>query len=158
MDFICDIDGTLANIDHRLHHITTKPKNWPAFKEKMPHDTLNVHVADVVRALVDCGNRLIIASGRDEEQRLDTTSWLAKYGFISGTSCLRHGDIKFEKLYMRTDKDNRSDDIVKSELFDQMIVDGFDPKFVFDDRGRVVRMWRECGLFVFDVNQSGKEY
>jgi len=31
--YVFDLDGTLANIDHRLHFIKTKPKNWPAFFE-----------------------------------------------------------------------------------------------------------------------------
>lgn len=32
MALICfDIDGTLANIEHRLDCVRTKPKNWKAF-------------------------------------------------------------------------------------------------------------------------------
>lgn len=32
MDIIFDIDGTLADIAHRRHHVETKPKNWSAFQ------------------------------------------------------------------------------------------------------------------------------
>ena len=35
---IFDIDGTLADISERIHHIKRKPKNWNAFNEGMAQD------------------------------------------------------------------------------------------------------------------------
>lgn len=32
---IFDIDGTLANLDHRLRHILKEPKDWDAFYSDM---------------------------------------------------------------------------------------------------------------------------
>ncbi|MFL2801403.1 MAG: hypothetical protein ACJ0DD_01390 [Paracoccaceae bacterium] len=40
----------------------------------------------------------------------------------------------------------RPDPEVKSDLYDQMIIDGFKPIIVFDDRASVVNMWRSRGL------------
>ena len=47
---------------------------------------------------------------------------------------------------MRADGDNRSDPEVKSDLYDRMILDGFNPILVFEDRASVVEMWRNRGL------------
>jgi hydroxymethylpyrimidine pyrophosphatase-like HAD family hydrolase len=32
---VCDIDGTVANIEHRRQYVATKPKNWKAFNAGM---------------------------------------------------------------------------------------------------------------------------
>ena len=57
----------------------------------------------------------------------------------------------FDALYMRSDKDFRPDDEVKSQMLDKMIEDGFNPTMAFDDRQRVVDMWRDRGLTVAQV-------
>ena len=58
-------------------------------------------------------------------------------------------------LYMRKEKDYRKDTIVKREMYDQMLEDGYNPKLVFDDRPSVLRMWREIdGLKVVDVGDG----
>jgi len=36
---IFDVDGTLANCEHRMHWIRHRPKNWAAFNRAMPYDT-----------------------------------------------------------------------------------------------------------------------
>ena len=55
---------------------------------------------------------------------------------------------------MRKDNDNRSDTIIKREIFDEFIRDKYMPMFVIDDRPCVVEMWVSMGLFVFNVNQD----
>ena len=57
----------------------------------------------------------------------------------------------YERLYMRAEQDYRADDIVKSEILDQIIADGFQPDMVFDDRNRVCDMWRERGIRCLQV-------
>jgi hypothetical protein len=60
---------------------------------------------------------------------------------------------------MRAEKDYRSDDIVKKELLDQIVVDfGQKPDIWFDDRPRVVKMLRENGVFVADVYQGTEDF
>lgn len=145
--WIFDIDGTLANIEHRRKYVSIKPKNWAAFNAGMMYDTINPQVVDLLHLIqTDPSNYVVISSGRGEESRRVTEDWLAKY------------NISFQKLYMRSTKDNRRDDIVKEEMLAKMISDGFKPYAVIDDRPQVVRMWRKNGLFVFDVNQSGEEF
>lgn len=57
---------------------------------------------------------------------------------LSRSSCRR--------LRMRRAGDHRPDDIVKREILDQMRADGWRPVMAFDDRARVVKMWREAGI------------
>lgn len=50
--------------------------------------------------------------------------------------------------------DTRCDTIVKREIYEEHIKDKYNVLFVIDDRVKVVDMWREQWLFVFDVNQT----
>lgn len=146
---VFDIDGTLAKIDHRLHFVRSKPKNWPAFDAGIPNDSVNQPVAEAFHALSQSGNTIIFASGRNERSRQATEDWL-KNNLLwqNGT-----------KVYMRKADDYRSDDIVKKEILDQIVADfGQKPDMVFDDRPRVVKMWRDHGIFVFDVYQGEEDF
>ena len=62
-------------------------------------------------------------------------------------------------LKMRPIGDNTADDQLKERWLDEHLAQGRNPiQFVFDDNPNAVRMWRRRGIFVFDVNQSGKEF
>jgi hypothetical protein len=143
-----DIDGTLANIDHRTSYVRSKPKNWKAFEAGIPYDSVNKPVARMFHALLADGATIILASGRGGQSRGATTDWL-----------LRHGLSPWDKLYMREAGDYRSDVIVKREILDLIISDyGKKPDMVFDDRPGVVQMWRDEGIFVFDCYQGKEDF
>jgi hydroxymethylpyrimidine pyrophosphatase-like HAD family hydrolase len=145
---VFDIDGTLANIEHRLDYVRSKPKNWKAFDAGIPNDKVNEPVAEVFDAMAMHNHDIVLASGRNERSRLATESWLRKNEMIG-----------YDRLYMRKADDFRSDDIVKQEILDQIIADyGKKPDMVFDDRPRVVRMWRDNGIFVFNVYQGEEDF
>jgi hypothetical protein len=142
IDIIFDIDGTLADIEHRRHYVFAKPKNWKAFNAGAAYDSVNIPVALMAYNMYMCGHRIILCSGRTSDMRTVTETWLSE------------NKIHYNRLYMRPEKDYRSDDIVKEELLDQIIKDGFDPKCVFDDRKRVVDMWRRRGIPCFQVAEG----
>ena len=52
---IFDIDGTLADVSERIHHLRKKPKNWDAFFEGMAQDK-------AIRSIVRLCN-ILYASG-----------------------------------------------------------------------------------------------
>jgi acid phosphatase class B len=147
---ICfDLDGTLANIEHRLGYIRSRPKNWSAFNAAIPHDAVNTQVAATFFALRDAGHNIVFASGRSEDTRNDTVAWLKANNFWSPTS----------RLYMRKSRDYRNDDIIKCEMLDDIVRDhGRKPDMWFDDRPRVVKAIRSCGVFVFDVYQGEEDF
>jgi hypothetical protein len=110
---------------------------------------VNLPVAEVFWMLNITGlHTIVLASGRNERSREATEKWLRVKALDS-----------YDKLYMRKADDFRSDDIVKQEILDEIIADyGKKPDMVFDDRKKVVDMWRRNGIWVFDCNQSGQEF
>jgi hypothetical protein len=146
VDAIFDLDGTLADLTHRLPYIKTKPKNWPAFMRAIDRDTVIEPIAMIARGWA-MGNRVIICSGRSEDTREATEAWLTKHVWGQWS--------KHAALYMRKTGDYRPDDIVKSELLDQILSDGYKPVLVIDDRLRVIEMYKRRGLLVLAVNGGG---
>jgi predicted secreted acid phosphatase len=150
---ICDIDGTIANNNHRQHWLKSKPSNWKAYNATMSEDLLIKPVATTIEFMRRGDNevRVIYVSGREEVYRDVTEKWLNQYSLL-----------KANPLYMRPEGDYRGDEIVKKELLYQAMKEHDfeleDVLCIFDDRPKVVRMWRELGLFVFDCNQTGEEF
>lgn len=139
---IFDVDGTLADCQHRIHWVRSKPKNWPAFNRGMANDGVHQDICDLLRMFHSSGWTILIATGRSEDDRAVTENWLANVAGLGGL---------WTKLYMRASLDYRPDDIVKSEILDQMIQDGFTPTMAVDDRDQVVKMWRERGIRCLQV-------
>ena len=147
---ICDLDGTLCDIEHRRVHVTEKPKDWKAFFDGMENDTVNEAVMSVLNMWLgnsdedDLRNEVIFCTGRPEKYRAATEGWLEEhYGIpLSG-----------RELHMRKDGDYRPDDIVKEEILNNHI-DKDRVMFVLDDRQQVVDMWRRNGLQCFQVAEG----
>jgi phosphoglycolate phosphatase-like HAD superfamily hydrolase len=131
--YLFDIDGTIADLSHRLHHITNAPKDWPAFYAGCGRDTPIEHICDLAHALWSKA-AIVFVSGRSDECREQTVAWM------------RDHKVPMTRLYMRAAGDHREDNVVKSELLDRLIADGFEPIMAFDDRNQVVKMWRERGI------------
>lgn len=146
---LCDIDGTIAEISHRRHYVKEKPKNWMKFYEEMGNDSLREEVlADVQATLQKAreeGKRtfFILVSARPDNYRKQTEEWLAKVGIDD-----------YSTLIMRRAGDSREDSIVKREILYKYFKDKSKVIRVFDDRPRVIRMWREEGLDVVDVGDG----
>ena len=92
-------------------------------------------------------NRLIFCSGRGELSRSITETQIRR--LLSSISNIKNS--KTINLYLRGINDFREDAIVKSDLYDKMMLDGFKPKIVFEDRASVVKMWRARGLRCLQV-------
>jgi hypothetical protein len=136
--YLMDIDGTVADLSHRRHYVENKPKNWPAFFDGCEHDAPIEHMRPIVQTLGTFAAKVIFVSGRPERCRAATQAWLKKHKFNISLN-----DVT---LYMRADGDYRADDIVKLELLERIRDDGYSPLMAFDDRDRVVKMWRENGI------------
>ncbi len=129
---IFDIDGTLADVSERIHHVRKKPKNWPAFFRGMAQDKAIHSMVRLCNILYDSGIQIILCSGRSEEHRDETVRWMAQQG------------VRYHKLILRENSDRRSDTEVKREMLAQ--IDKSKILFVVEDRSRVVEMWRSEGL------------
>lgn len=144
---ICDLDGTIS-----LFKMAdgTELRNCYA-AETSNADLINVAVAKAISAFELTGHKVIFLSGRESKYREPTIEFLNRVSDKFGLS-------KDITLYMRASGDNRSDDIVKSELYYNHIKDKYNVVAVFDDRPKVVRLWRSLGLFVFDCNYRNEEF
>lgn len=74
--YVFDIDGTLADCSHRLHHIQKQPKDWPAFFAGCADDAPITHIVDLAIMLTDADRVLVFVSGRSDECREATQKWL----------------------------------------------------------------------------------
>lgn len=136
---IFDIDGTFANIEHRTHYVRNGNHDWDKFYSEIEFDAPRPEVIRLTQWYWDNGYHVILCSGRPEHTREATVKWLAD------------NHVVYEELHMRLDNDYRADYIVKKEMLDYIIGQGFDIEVVYDDRQQVVDMWRENGIPVFQV-------
>ena len=127
--YIFDIDGTLAQMVDRSPYDYTKIRG----------DEVNTHIAGLAHLLGSFTNILIV-SGRTDDCMNETIKWL------------NDNEIKYDKIFMRKYGDMRNDSIIKKEIYENNIKDKFNVLSVFDDRNRVVDMWRSLGLTCCQVN------
>jgi len=131
---ICDLDGTLANIDHRKHYVEKKgKKDWKNFFLEMSLDDLNDWCKKLLEQM-SLRYDVILCTGRPETFRQETEDWLKVH------------EIPYQRLLMRPAKDMRSDDEMKSSLYEQEIAPLYEIVFIVDDRPSAVNMWRKKGL------------
>lgn len=132
--YIFDIDGTIADLSHRLPHIQKTPKDWDAFFAACSGDAPIPHTISLAQDLFGAGRVIVYVSGRSDQCRDATQDWLINHGLPPGN------------LYMRKAGDHRPDHQVKVELLEQLRAEGRQPVMAFDDRNTVVKMWRELGV------------
>lgn len=66
-----DLDGVLADVRHRLHHLTGRRKDWDAFFAAAPHDPLHPEGQAIVEQLRR-DHEVVCLTGRPERCRADT--------------------------------------------------------------------------------------
>jgi len=143
---IFDLDGTLALIDDR-RAISTKDNgkmDWGTFFDpaNIQLDKPNWPVILMAQTLKKAGHRIVIFSGRSKATKDATRDWLNSL------------DIPFDVLKMRpTDGGLKwmKDDLLKKKWLDDLFPNTDDIICVFDDRDKVVQMWRDNGIPCFQV-------
>lgn len=149
---IFDLDGTLSLTEHRQHLVQGVPgkmystaapfiPDWDAFFSACVDDLPNKPVIDVFHKLKPTCH-IEIWSGRSDKVRHETVQWLKRN--IAG----HLADVN---LRMREEGDFTPDDELKYSWMKNHIVNGGDINYVFDDRDKVVAMWRENGITCFQV-------
>lgn len=128
---IFDIDGTIAKMGGR------SPYNL----DECWKDSVNTWVEDILKLYRKNGHKIILLSGRHSGKdgkescyREMTVNWLSK------------NHIPYDAFFMRRWNDTRKDDIIKEEIFWNELADNYNIVAAFDDRDRVVEMWRRIGV------------
>lgn len=134
---ICDIDGTIANNDHRQHFLEGK-KDWEGFFSELHKDEPIREIIFKVKDLEAQGNKIFFLTGRPEKYRDATIKWLNIY-------------FSFEfSLLMRRNNDRKNKIEVKKELFKK----NFSPskiKLILENDEELIKLWRSFNLKVFKV-------
>jgi len=144
--YIFDIDGTIALIEHRRHFLERECKNkWRDFYAACDKDLPNDPVIKTMERLRQSGAEIWFFSGRSSEVREKTVSWIAE-----NTSFMSF-DLD-AILVMRDEGDYTADDTLKRSWYENMLTEDKSRLVaVFDDRDRVVKMWRDVGVTCFQV-------
>lgn len=128
---IFDLDGTLSLLNGR------NPYDASTCEQDLP----NPQVVELYH-LYKNKYKVILCSGREDKYREQTEKWLA------------NNNIEYAHLYMRKTDDFRKDNIIKTEIYEELIAPNYNVKVVVDDRLQVVKAWRELGLTVFQVAEG----
>ncbi len=136
---IIDIDGTLANCDHRKHYVSGEKKDWNSFFSEISGDSLNIWCREIIERFFmhdESGKdyKILLLTGRSEDHEDETHFWLSKH------------DIYSDYIYCRKRNDYREDSIVKKEIYIEKIKPYYQILFAIEDRSSVVKMWRDLGI------------
>ena len=145
--YIFDLDGTLALIGHRRHFVecNRKDRDWPAFFAACDQDVPNLPVIRTMEYILEFAD-VWVWSGRSNEVADKTVDWLTRH------TCFVPSEIKSGVLTMRQQGDYTPDDVLKKQWLDGMLVDDRQRLVAcFDDRDRVVKMYRDAGVTCFQV-------
>ena len=135
---ISDLDGTISDPSHRLY--LYRLRKYDQFNKAGKDDRPVENVCNVLRNLSEVD--IVIITARDESCRAMTLEWL------------KLNDVPCDLLLMRPSKDNRSDFVVKKNIFDNQFLHSYEFNqvwFVLEDRQQCVDMWRGEGLTCFQV-------
>jgi hypothetical protein len=139
---VVDIDGVLADVRHRLHHVTGRPKDWPAFFAGAGDDGLLAEGAETARRLAEV-YEIVYLSGRPERLRAVTSTWFARHDLPPG------------RLVLRPSGDYRPSSVWKVEQLEALA--GTRTVVVLvDDDPRVLDAARRAGFDVLPATWMGE--
>ena len=152
MKVVFDLDGTLANTEKRVKQFLTCPKmghphkrtdkiDWDAFFQACDQDEPIKPNLTVLHSLYEAGHRVEIWTGRSDLVREKTEQWLLMHGVPQAVVA---------SMKMRPYTDHQPDDTLKAYWMD---ISG-KPDLVFEDRDRVVAMYRSHGVDCHQVNEG----
>ncbi|MET9297101.1 hypothetical protein [Streptomyces sp. NPDC003077] len=131
---VFDLDGTLADVRHRLPFLQRQPRDWDAFfGAAMDDPPLTEGVAVAMRMAAECD--IAYVTGRPERCRADTLRWLDRHGLPPG------------ELLMRGEGDRRPARVTKLRLLEQLTQER-SIALVVDDDEQVCAAYEHAGFRV----------
>lgn len=129
---IFDVDGTLCDVTGIRYLLDGETRNFHAFHVESTGCPTHPHVAALTHALKPEIKRLVVTA-RKWRYYTHTLWWMLL------------NNVKFDAIYMRGDKDDRKDAIVKQEILDN-INKYYDVVFAIDDNPNVIEVWKRNGI------------
>ena len=139
---VVDLDGVVADVRHRLHHLTGGRKDWPAFFAAAPEDGLLAEGSETVHRLAEVYD-VAYLSGRPERLRAVTQRWLHDQQLPAGD------------LLLRPDGDYTPSRVFKVDALRRLAVTRTVVVLVDDDQ-RVLDAAREAGFDVLPATWMGE--
>lgn len=133
---IVDIDWTIADLEHRKHHIMKKPKDHDSFYSEVLNDKPIQDIIDLVNVLSEKYS-IILVSWRRNQTCEDTEKRLYAYW------------VKYNYLLMRQWRDHRPDTEVKNDIYEKCLK-SLNIVFAIDDRKCIVDLWKSKWIKVLD--------
>jgi hypothetical protein len=140
---VVDIDGVLADVRHRLYHVSGARRDWDAFFAAAPGDP----PLDEGRAVADRlaqGHDLVYLSGRPERCRADTLAWLELHDLPPG------------ELLLRPEGDRRPARMFKLDQLHDLAA-GREVAVLVDDDPAVCEAARRRGFVVFEATWMAQQ-
>jgi phosphoglycolate phosphatase-like HAD superfamily hydrolase len=128
---VFDIDGVLADVRHRLHHLEARPQRWERFFQAAGRDPVLVEGVERLRAAL-ADHDVVYLTGRPERTRRLTEGWLARHDLPTGP------------LIMREDDDYRPARVLKRAVL-RRLAGVREIASVLDDDPAVVRLLADDG-------------
>ena len=155
--FIFDLDGTLCNLDNRLHLISDKEnKKWDEFFDRCDEDRLYKSMGNFFKTIMKL----------KEKNDLDYKGyniiiyiWTARpFKCFEKTKKWMKDNLNFEltkeNSKFRKDNDMREDYIIKEEFLKELSEEQLkNIHCIYDDKLEVVSMYRRNGLVCYLANQ-----
>jgi hypothetical protein len=139
---VVDVDGVVADVRHRLHHVTGRPKDWRSFFEGAADDGLLTEGEHTVRALAEVYD-IVYLSGRPEWLRSVTERWFDEHDLPPGPLMLRPYD------------DYRPSAVYKLEVL-ETLAESSRVAVLVDDDPRVLDAARRAGFDVLPATWMGE--
>ena len=151
--YIFDLDGTIANVDHRLYILNSDDDDkWERFFNLCVFDEPIIPVITTLKHLRSSGADIWIWTGRSDQVIQETKDWL----WLLEDVVMDSAHLKEPYLKMRREGYYKSDHALKRKWFDAMSdEDRSRLVAVFEDRKKVVDMWRDAGVTCFQVAADG---
>ena len=133
---VFDIDGVLADGDHRQHLLFPEGggrKDWKAFFDAATDDALIEEVARLIE-LLDPSLCRVLLTARPATMQALTLEWLARH------------ELEWELLVMRPEGEFAPSPEAKRDAVRELRDHGFDLRLAFDDDRRNVDMFHSEGI------------
>jgi hypothetical protein len=128
---VIDLDGVVADVRHRLHHVTGRRRDWNAFFAAMTDDPVLPEGRAVTERLAE-DHEIVYLTGRPERTREQTDGWLRRHGLPRG------------RMIMRAERDRRPARVVKPGLLRELAA-GRVVAVVVDDDAQVCAALEKAG-------------
>ncbi len=130
---IFDMDGTLANVSSIRHFVRVRPKDFNKFHSESVNVPPNPIIVGKAQVMAEQGFDIVIVTARRAMWRNHTAMWLAL------------NNVPSHALFMRGNKDHRSDVLVKQDIL-KVIRRSWNVIHAVDDNPSIIKLWEEEGI------------